>query len=140
MNWGKGIAITMIAFIGFIVTLVVIMIRQDVELETEDYYQREIAYQEEITSLQNANNYGVKPELSFNDEHLVVQLANGNFEDVKLVLIRPNDSDADKSFEIRDTKTFIVSKSDLVKGNYSVELHYTVDGKSCMLKDQFYIQ
>lgn len=140
MNWGKGIAITMIAFIGFIVTLVVIMIRQDVELETEDYYQREIAYQEEITSLQNANNSGVKPELSFNDEHLVVQLANGNFEDVKLVLIRPNDSDADKSFEIRDTKTFIVSKSDLVKGNYSVELHYTVDGKSCMLKDQFYIQ
>lgn len=140
MNWGKGIAFTMIAFIGFIVTLVVIMIRQDVELETEDYYQREIAYQEEITSLQNADQSGAKPELSFNDDHLVVQLTSGEFEDVTLNLIRPNDSGSDKSFEIKNTKTFIINKSDLVNGNYAVELHYTVDGKNCMLKDQLYIK
>lgn len=140
MNWGKGIAVVMIAFIGFIVTLVVIMIRQDVDLESADYYQREIAYQEEITSLQNADLAEAKPGLSFNDEHLVVQLNNAEYADVTLNLIRPNDSNSDKKFEIKDTKTFIIDKSELITGNYMVELHYTVDGKSCLLKDKMYIQ
>ena len=49
MDWGKGILLTIIAFVGFIMTLVVISVRQDdIHLVAENYYEKEIKYQDQI--------------------------------------------------------------------------------------------
>ena len=49
MDWGKGILLTIIAFVAFIMTLVVISVKQDdIHLVTENYYEKEIKYQDQI--------------------------------------------------------------------------------------------
>jgi hypothetical protein len=48
MNWGKGIIIGMGLFMAFIIFLVVNLMMQKVDLESEDYYKREINYESEI--------------------------------------------------------------------------------------------
>lgn len=140
MNWGKGILIAMIAFIAFIVFLVVRLVSQNVELESTDYYQQEIAYQDEIESIQNANNLADKPLISVNETHLVVQL-NGDqaFSKVNLSLERPNNSSADQQFAIEGTRTFTVPTESLESGRYNVELSYEVAGKHCLQKTQIYL-
>ena len=49
MNWGNGILLLLLVFIGLMVTLVTICVRQDdIHLVTENYYAEEIKYQEHI--------------------------------------------------------------------------------------------
>lgn len=58
INWGTGIIIAMTLFIGFIMYFVVQMVtnsKYDSEMVTENYYQKEYVFQQEIDAMQNAN-------------------------------------------------------------------------------------
>ncbi|PCE65985.1 FixH family protein [Sediminicola luteus] len=51
LNWGTGIVIAIVSFIGFIMYFVIYMStnrRADHDLVTEDYYKQELEYQKEI--------------------------------------------------------------------------------------------
>ena len=57
INWGKGIVLAFIGFIGFILFFVVKMNMDDRanhDLVTEDYYKAELEYQREINEQNNA--------------------------------------------------------------------------------------
>ena len=54
ISWGLKIAILFSAFVGLIITMVVISMNQkDIHLVTENYYEKEIAYQDQIDSERN---------------------------------------------------------------------------------------
>lgn len=56
INWGTGLVIGMILFIGFILFFVIKMStdqKYNHDLVTEDYYQKEMAYQDEIDAEEN---------------------------------------------------------------------------------------
>jgi hypothetical protein len=135
MNWGKGIVIGMATFMTFIIVLVVGLMMNRVDLESEDYYKREINYQEEITAQENANKLESKIELISNAEFLVVKVPEGEFTKIEMHLSRPNDQKMDKLFKIEGTKSFLINKKDLEKGLYTVELSYMVDNKPCLQKE-----
>lgn len=140
MNWGKGIAIALALFMGFIIVLVVKMVSQDVELETEDYYKKDIAYQEEITSMENALALTEKPSISLTETHVIVQFPEGlSFTEAQLNLKRPNDETDDRSYKIVGTSMFTLNRSELEKGVYKLELSYTHKDKNYLQKIQYYI-
>jgi hypothetical protein len=135
MNWGKGIVIGMVTFMGFITFLVVGLMMNRVDLESEDYYKREINYEQEIKAQENANNLEAKIEISSNKEFLVVKVPEGEFQEIELHLTRPNDKKMDKRFKIQGTKSFLIDKKELEKGVYTVELSYMVNNKPCLQKE-----
>ena len=135
MNWGKGIVIGMVTFMGFITFLVVGLMMNRVDLESEDYYKREINYEQEIKAQENANNLEVKIEISSNKEFVVVKVPEGEFQEIELHLTRPNDKKMDKRFKIQGTKSFLIDKKELEKGVYTVELSYMVNNKPCLQKE-----
>jgi hypothetical protein len=139
MNWGRGIAIALILFIGFIVYLAVVLMSHKVDLESEDYYLKEITYEDEITALKNAKaNEAIKVTQS--DDHVVVQIpAEKDYTELSLEFIRPNNEKLDKTYEIKDTKTFTVPKTQLENGQYNIKISYTFKGKSCLQKEKIYI-
>lgn len=58
-NWGKGIVVSMVTFMGFIMYLVITMStnkKYSHDLVTEDYYAKEMAYQKEIDAETNTKN------------------------------------------------------------------------------------
>ena len=56
MDWGKGIILTLTAFAGIIISMVVICVRQDdIHLVTQNYYEEEIKYQDQIDKMVNAS-------------------------------------------------------------------------------------
>ena len=139
MNWGKGIAIALALFIGFIIYLGVTLMSQDVDLETEDYYLREMAYDEEIKAIQNANN-GEKIKVKNEDEQIVVVIpSNEDYEDVLIEFNRPNNEKMDKEFKMEGTKTMVISYDILQKGRYNLTITYLSDGRPCLQKEEIYI-
>ena len=76
INWGTGIVLAFVAFIGFILFFVVKMStdnRANHDLVTEEYYKAELGYQKEIDAETNTKNLSAKLELKKTPEGLLVR-------------------------------------------------------------------
>jgi hypothetical protein len=136
MNWGKGIVIGMGVFMSFITVLVVILMSQNVDLESEDYYQREINYEQELTAMRNAEQQEKQIKVARSDEYIVVQVPDSvSFTDVSVYLRRPNNSKDDQFFKLNNSKNLLIPMSKLRKGNYGMEISYYVGDKPCLQKE-----
>ena len=140
MNWGKGIVIGMSLFMAFILVLVISLMSHSVDLESEDYYQREINYQSEITALNKSNELKEKVVVTSMENHVsVVVPAELNCENIEVELKRPDNKDLDQTFKVNNTKSYLIDKTKLVKGHYNVEIRYQVEGTEYMQKQTIII-
>lgn len=140
MNWGKGIVIALALFMGFIIFLVVNLMMHKVDLESEDYYQREINYEQEITEMHNSNKLASKIELLSQEEFVVVKVPEKeNFSKIDVRFLRPDNQKLDKSYHVEGTKSYLIPKTDLTKGIYTVEIRFQCNSKQCLQKDTLYI-
>lgn len=133
MNWGRGIVIGMGLFMGFIIFLVVSLMMHRVDLESEDYYQREINFENEIKALKSAQNLGDPIKFSNTSEFVVFKVTDSlPIENLNISLIRPDDKKLDRFYEVKDTKTFLIPITELKKGVYILSISYTVAGQDCL--------
>ena len=140
MNWGKGIVIGMSLFMAFILVLVISLMSHSVDLESEDYYQREINYQSEITAMNKSNELKEKVVVTSMENHVsVVVPAELNCENIEIEMKRPDNKDLDQKFNINNTKSYLIDKAKLVKGHYNIEIRYQVKGIEYMQKQTIII-
>ncbi len=133
MNWGTRIVLSFIAFVGVIVTLVVISMRQDIHLVATDYYVQELAYQDQIDRIKNSEGLKeLKPEIKYNEEGNVITLSTLNAEALKgtIYFFRPSDASLDKKYTInmRDGQQHF-SAADFEKGMWRVKVNWTSSDK-----------
>jgi hypothetical protein len=141
MNWGKGITIAMILFIGFIITLTWIKLSKvnASTLVVENYYEREVNYEQEIQSERNANELG-RYEIATNETQLNLTLNTTNqVSDVVIYFSRPNNAKQDKKWSFGSKTSIQIEKEDLVKGIYQLEITYKIAGKECLQKEEITI-
>ncbi|GAA0878337.1 hypothetical protein GCM10009119_13050 [Algoriphagus jejuensis] len=130
MDWGKGILITIIAFVGFMMTLVVISVRQDdIHLVAENYYEKEIKYQDQIEREKASVNLD-REVLVFDSQSksMVLDLpvgAKGNLQ-----LFRPSDArlDQELKLDITEPGKTNVPLDQLKSGYWRVQLTWTENG------------
>lgn len=140
MNWGKGIVIGMSLFIVFILVLVIGLMSHRVDLQSEDYYQKEINYESELQAMRNSSELENRIEIIEQKDYIVIQIPNeGNFNRLRIEFIRPDDNKLDQSFKIENTKSYLIERKKLAKGKYNLEVYYTFNGKDCLQKQNIYI-
>ena len=143
MNWGKWIIVSFVVFIAFIATLVTVCIRQDVSLVTKDYYQDEIAYQDQLDRLNNTKELGEKPFIKVTtDKELEISFTKFNeIEKGKLQLFCPADEKMDRNYKIdpSEKQQQYYSLVDLPKGMYRARLQWTMHGKEYYLEEIIYL-
>lgn len=131
MDWGKGILLTIIAFVVFMMTLVVISVKQDdIHLVTENYYEKELKYQDHID--REASAAGLDREVLVFDpasKSMVLDLpvgAKGNLQ-----LFRPSDArlDQELALDIQDLGKTTVPLEKLKAGYWKVQLTWTENGR-----------
>lgn len=129
MNWGKGIAIAMGMFIVFIVILASTLMSHKVDLVSEDYYQQEVNYQDEIDARERG--YSFQPIIAtIQDDYLSIRIPDDwSTRQVEVVLTRPNDQTLDRKYSITDTKSLLVPLRQLTKGAYTLRSECLIDGK-----------
>ena len=140
MNWGKGIIIALSGFIVFITVMVIGFFAHGVDLESEDYYQKELVYGDEIKAMENASSLTEKVVLSVMTDHILIQQPNDQLlEHVQLSFQRPNNEKEDAHFEITGEKQFIIRRNTMKKGVYNVSISYIKGGQRCLQKEQIYL-
>jgi hypothetical protein len=130
MNWGKGILLVIILFVAFMMTLVVISVRMDdIHLVTENYYEKEIKYQDQIDREKSAATLD-REVLVFDAsaKSMVLDLPIG--AKGTLQLFRPSDArlDQELNLDITDEGKTTVPLQTLKSGYWRVQLTWTENG------------
>ena len=139
ISWGKGIVIAMSLFVIFIVSLSITLMTRQIDLDSDDYYKKEINYQEEIDQINNMNQLVSKPEVEIKNNMLLVKLPERiAFTNVELIIQRPDNNKLDQKFAIEGTRFFSFPLEKLVKGKYNYKLKCVANGKVCLKKGEIY--
>lgn len=130
----------MALFMTFILVLVISFMSHSVDLESEDYYQREINYQSEITAMNKSNELKEKLIMTSLEDYVSVVVPNElNCDNIQIEMKRPDNKDLDKRYKVNNTKSYLIDKNKLVKGLYNVEIRYQVNGAEYMQKQTIII-
>lgn len=137
MHWGKWIVVAFVLFAAFIGVLVVISMRQDVNLVASDYYQQELKYQDQIERINNTNTLAIKPKVNVNAENLTIDFPDRVVEQGKIHIFRPSDARLDQHFSWQSTGTEIqkFNLKPLNKGMYKIKLEWTMEGKEYFMEE-----
>ena len=132
MSWGVKIAVLYTGFIGLVVFMVMMSMRQKIDLVSEDYYTKELAYQSKIDEMKNAEALTATISHTFTNTDLELQF-QPEFKSKKLtgqiLFFRPSDSS--KDFEtpvaINEDGQQKIGLNKLSKGMYKMQISWKVD-------------
>lgn len=141
MNWGKGLMIAMIAFMGFIATMVVIMISHSVELDNPEYYKLDQAFNAEMEAVSRETNMTNHVVLMKSDSNYIIQVPSDEFiTDVSVFFNRPNDETQDFVIEVGDKRLEKIPMEKFNPGIYNIEIRFFARGEACLQKQRIYVK
>jgi len=132
MDWGKGIILTLVVFGVLILSMVVICVRQDdLHLVTQNYYEEEIKYQDQIQKMINASHLDHKV-LIYDNQMKIVDLDLPIGSKGTLHFFRPSDARLDQKieFDISDVSVNSVDVKNLKPGYWRIKLTWVENGTS----------
>lgn len=107
----------------------------DVNLVADNYYQQELAYEEQITRMKNTEGLDEKPTFGFsaNKKFVVLTFPENHIpEDGQITLFRPSDFTQDRKFKIKldeEQQQGFVTES-LMPGLWRAKVLWEKEGKS----------
>lgn len=141
MNWGKRIIIGMALFMGFILTMVVIMMRQKIDLVEEDYYKRELNYESQLDAQKNYASTLEKISLQAKNDSLLVYFPDTFREaEVTIALQRPNDKSHDVVLHARPLEQVVIQTAQFPKGIFTCTINGRIQGLPYEMSQQVTIQ
>jgi nitrogen fixation protein FixH len=136
-NWGTGIVIGMVVYMGFIITLSTKMIGTKVDLVDKNYYELGIEHEQHIAQIKAAQalSQPVEVNLNFGKQQLELKFPNEfNNQKIKgtITLFRPADKNKDikQAIKLDEQLSQSVSILDLSEGIWKVKLQWSSNGKS----------
>lgn len=141
MNWGKSLTLVIIAFMTFILVLVFSFMSKTVDLEYEDYYIREISYQDKIEAESNGLPFKQLIQLK-TDEEAVYLILPSNFPKStkgEIHFYRPDNAKSDIRFELTSDLSQAFPLSLFHSGRYEIRLDWENESKKYFVNKTLFI-
>ncbi len=143
-NWGHGIIVVIVLGVMSFLTLVFITTRERIDMVTEDYYPKELKYDDQIEKLKNYNALTQKVEVTLHDG-LLIQFPD-NIADAASInglvhLYRPSDKELDVEATIKLNQSYqmVIPKNDLRSGKYELIIEWKANGQPYLTKQVVYV-
>lgn len=138
MNWGTKIILGMIAFMLFIVGMVVYMfkINDDDALVEKDYYEKGINYDQEYDAQKNTLDDNFVPKIEITSTQIIIQLKEAA-SSYKLKILRPSAAKEDINREgipVGDHNIILVDKTKMSPGLWMLSLEWKSNEKPYLYK------
>jgi hypothetical protein len=144
LHWGNYIAIFFTCFVVFMLFLIYKTFSINTELETEDYYAKEIAYQQKIDKLSNTQRLHAAVKIIQTEDSVQFVFPDQYAENAvagKIRLYRPSDVSKDLEFPIvLSNKKQNYAKSVLTKGSYIVHIDWQGSNIPFYTEEKLYIK
>lgn len=133
ISWGIKIAAVYTIFVLLVLGTVIFSTTQDVNLVTEDYYQKEIEYQQQIDKLKRTGRLSEKVFVKLDNKFLKIKMP-GDFKDKyvtgDVVLYRPsnNKQDFQMKLTLNSNLEHTMSVENFERGLWKLQLGWEADG------------
>ena len=142
INWGTGIVIAFIVFIGFILFLIMLMMTDDKfnhELVTEEYYKKGTYFQEEIDAEKNSQNLSESIIITKSTKGILLvfpkDLEYSKIEGT-IFFYRPSNENLDFKMPIVPSgNQLLIPDSQLVEGRWDISVNWEYEGVNYLFKD-----
>jgi len=142
-SWGTGIVLAFIGFMGFIMFFVIKANtdkKYDHDLVTEDYYIKELDFQNDIDKQNNAKTLSENISWTKTDKGLVIifpeQLLTNNISG-KVFLYRPSNKQLDFELPISlSDHNLLIPDKRLLDGRWNIKVDWQYNGKSYLYKKE----
>ena len=141
INWGTGIVIAMIAFMSFILYFVVKMFTEDqyqYDLVVEEYYKKEIGFQDELNAEKNAIDLSENVVIEQTESGIIIDFPGNEASsaiDGVVTFYRPSNKNLDftKPVILEDQKMFI-PKNEIAAGRWNISVRWDQNGKTYLTR------
>ena len=114
---------------------------KNTDLESEDYYQKEIEFEKEIKASKNTNKLKEKVKVTQNEDYVVLQFPNlEELDSISVLMFRPDNEKDDQTFTVEDSKILMIPNKKLKLGVYDLKIQYQVAGELYMQKESVVIK
>jgi hypothetical protein len=141
MNFGHGIILALSAFVIFILTLVFSFLRQDVDLEYNDYYSRELVFNETKEATENGLRFVSLVEIEMENGMLNLFFKDGfpAFEKAELHFYRADNAKWDLNKNIGQGRLHQFSLDEFHKGKYELRMDWKDGEKQFSIRKTFWV-
>ncbi|WP_413997741.1 FixH family protein [Flavobacterium sp. W1B] len=146
INWGTGIVIAIVLFMSFILYFVIKVqsnSKYDNELVVEEYYKHDARFDEEMIRAQNAQDLAEKPIITNTIEGITIVFPDAFVPSKikgKVSLYRPSNKKFDFEIPISiSNPSLLIPKSNLVGGQWDLNMEWQYEGKKYLSKKTIYI-
>ena len=127
-NWGTGITIGIILFMSFILFMVFKATQTESDLNAENYYEQEMAYQDRIDAIANAAPYKKDISIEQVDNGLQVNYPSEMLKEGKVHLFRPDNASLDVEMPMTSAGSVLIPRDKMILGVYQVQMSWTKGG------------
>jgi len=135
MNWGLKITLLYLGFVGMILTFVVNASMQDFHLVTENYYEAELQYEDQIQKIKLASELSAEIDIRYdaNADKIMFKYPQ-QFEEISgdILLYRPSNSNLDQMIEISVDKEGLqeIPSEKMMAGMWRIKVNWKGDTNS----------
>lgn len=143
-NWGHGIMLVIASgVIGFL-SLVFITTRERIDMVTEDYYPKELKYDNQIEKLKNYNALSKKVAIHINSDFQITfpdNIAEANSITGIVHIYRPSDQalDFEQDILLDENYTMTIPLYKLKTGKYELIIEWQANGQPYLTKQDIFI-
>ncbi|WP_224484867.1 FixH family protein [Robertkochia aurantiaca] len=141
INWGTGLVIAMALFISFIMYFVIKAntdAGMDHDLVTEEYYKKELGYQEQLNREQRSKDLGRDITYTVKDNGIELHFPEDiNPESIKgtVFLYRPSDKQLDSEITVSLSDAHLLIPDDrLLDGRWNIDVAWEAEGSSYLTR------
>ena len=143
INWGVGIVIAFVLFIGFIMFFVIKMNTEDKydhDLVTDEYYQEELKYQDAIDKEANAKTLKTDIQWKKTDDGILIEFPSDidyNKISGKVFLYRPSNKQLDMEIPISLSDHYLLIPDDrLLDGRWNISVDWQYNKTKYLFKEE----
>lgn len=139
MNWGKGITIAIVLFMGFIVSFVFRAFSRDADLVRTDYYEHELEYDATIQAQNNYFELGEKVMVNKDEEGVNLVFSENIPTPVsgEILFYRPQSKKMDRSFQLQlKNGSQRLDYNEFFEGFYEITVEWNDGTKDYQFKDE----
>jgi hypothetical protein len=143
-SWGTGIVLVIVVFLVVMLSVVGYLMTQDVNLVTEKYYEKEIAYQGRIRALERTRALGSTVGIETAAGAIIIRYPGSmatSTIDGRVLLYRPSDPAADRVLlAMADSGARqVVPFSNLSSGLWRVKVQWVERGEEYYIEQPFMV-
>lgn len=141
-NWGTKLAIWIVAFVVFMLTLVFMTTTYEINLVEKDYYPKGLKYQNRIDAIKNAKDIGAVFTINQDENNIIVNTPNIKADSGSMLFFRPSENRLDKSYKLVINKNgkIIIPKDEFSFGRYILKINWFDKNNEYYIEQSLYIK